>query len=57
MDGLQQPAMTESKSVVFPTTPRDNKWSGWKDSNSQPSAPKADALRKLSYTQIALTNS
>ena len=28
--------------------PADN-WSGWRDSNSRPSGPRPDALRKLSY--------
>lgn len=36
---------------IWPST-RYVKWSGWRDSNSRPSAPKADALRKLSYTPI-----
>ena len=28
------------------------RWSGWWDSNSRPSAPKADALTRLRYTRI-----
>ena len=30
--------------------PPADKWSGWRDSNSRPSGPRPDALRKLSYT-------
>ena len=29
--------------------PPADKWSGWRDSNSRPSGPRPDALRKLSY--------
>lgn len=30
-------------------------WSEWRDLNSRPSAPKADALARLSYTQVLVT--
>lgn len=41
VSGLQPPAVA--------AVPPADEWSGWRDSNSRPSDPKSDALRKLSY--------
>ena len=44
VSGLQPPAVA--------AVPPADMWSEWRDSNSRPSGPKPDALRKLSYAPI-----